>query len=415
MRHTCVLIHRYAGLAMALFLIVAGITGSIMAFEDEIDAWLNPHFYEVQSRGPALSVARLVERVAQQEPRVRVTYVPIVLAEGRSTRLSVQGKIDPATGGQDRFEFNQLFVDPVTGIVLGKRHSGEIKLDREHFISLVVKLHYSMLLPGRWGIWLFGGVALIWVVDCIVALYLTLPRGRPFMEKWRPAWQIKRARFNFDWHRASGLWTWVVLLILAISSVSLNLYDEVFKPVVSRFSPITATPFDTREARVHPAPPAFGFDTAMELARRAGQQRSIDRPVGAIGHRADRGFYFATFRNTDGKTESGLNSPRIYIDDQTGAVIGERGTATDSAGDFFAQLQYPLHSGRIAGLAGRAFICLIGIATAALSVTGLVIWWRKRRSREHSRGRRRMPVREHAAQPALAPAALHEASPDSIR
>ncbi len=53
-------------------------------------------------------------------------------------------------------------------------------------------------------------------------------------------------------------------------------------------------------------------------------------------------------------TESGFSMERLYFDDQTGQVIGERGTRKDSAGDLFAQIQYPLHSGRIAGFAGRS-------------------------------------------------------------
>lgn len=387
MRHACVLIHRYAGLLMALFLVVAGLTGSIMAFGDEIDAWLNPHLYEVDSRGPALPVTRLVRRIEQQEPLIQATYIPIVLAAGKSTRVSVRARQNPATGERFELDFNQVFVDPVTGAILGKRQTGTARFDRQHFIPFVTKLHYSLLLPGGWGLWLFGVVALVWTFDCLVALYLTLPRGRPFMQKWKPAWLIKQKRLNFDLHRATGLWTWVVLLILAVSSVSLNLYDEVFKPTVSWFSPLTPTPFDNRQARVRPEPAAFDFDGAIAIAGAAGQARDIARPVGAIGHRPDRGFYFATFRNTDGATDSGMSPPRIYIDDQTGAVIAERSTGKDTAGDVFAQLQYPLHSGRIAGMAGRAFICLMGIAVAALSITGLVIWWRKRRSREHSRAR----------------------------
>lgn len=381
MRHAWVSIHRCAGLFTALFLVVAGVTGSIMAFEDEIDAWLNPHFHTVQSRGAALPITQLVKRIEQQEPRAEVTYVPIVLAAGKSTRVSIRGRADPATGRPVNLGFNQLFVDPVTGAILGTRQTGTAKFDREHFIPFVVKLHYSLLLPGNWGRWLFGVVALVWMFDCLIGFYLTLPRGRPFMEKWKTAWGIKRKRFNFDLHRAGGLWTWIVLLILAASSVSLNLYKQVFEPVVSWFSPLTPTPFDTREPRVPAAPPAVDFDRAVALARAAGQERGIVEPVGAIGYRADRGFYLATFRSTDGKTESGMNSPRLYLDDRSGAVIGARGTAADSAGDFFAQLQFPLHSGRIAGVAGRAFICAMGILVAALAATGIVIWLRKRRAR----------------------------------
>ncbi len=387
MRNVFVLLHRYLGLTMALFLIVAGLTGSIMAFEDEIDAWLNPQLFQVSSRGQELSPTQLADRIEQQDSRLSVSYVPIVLAEGQSVRVGVQAHDDPVTGEPHLLGFNQLFADPIAGTVLGTRQTGTMQFDRVHFIPFVVKLHYSLFLPGSWGIWLFGIVALLWTADCFIGLYLTFPRGRPFMNKWRPAWQLKRKRFNFDLHRAGGLWAWIVLLILAISSVSLNLYSEVFKPVVSWFSPITPTPFDSRVPRGNPLAPAFDYDQALALARIAGMERGFTKPVGAIGYRPERGFYFATYKNTDGRTESGLSNGRLYFDDQTGAVIGERGTDNGTAGDFFAQLQYPLHSGRIAGVAGRAFICLMGLLVAVLTVTGIIIWLRKRHARAVSHAR----------------------------
>jgi uncharacterized iron-regulated membrane protein len=218
------------------------------------------------------------------------------------------------------------------------------------------------------------------------------------MEKWAPAWQVKRKRLNFDLHRAGGLWSWGVLLILAVSSVSLNLYSEVFKPVVEWFSPITPTPFDLREAQTDRPPPAFDYDRALEIARSAGLASGLAHPPDAIGYRPERGFYFASYRDTDGVTESGLSRARLYFDDQTGKVIGERGTGKDSAGDVFAQLQYPLHSGRIAGIAGRTFICVLGVLITVLSITGVVIWARKQRSQAFSRSR---PTRAQAGVPAV--------------
>jgi uncharacterized iron-regulated membrane protein len=41
-------------------------------------------------------------------------------------------------------------------------------------------------------------------------------------------------------------------------------------------------------------------------------------------------------------------------------------------------MQFPLHSGQIAGLPGRIVIAATGIVTAMLSITGVVIWFRKR-------------------------------------
>jgi uncharacterized iron-regulated membrane protein len=53
------------------------------------------------------------------------------------------------------------------------------------------------------------------------------------------------------------------------------------------------------------------------------------------------------------------------------------------------QVQFPLHSGRIIGIPGRILVSLLGLAVAMLSLTGVVIWAKKRRSRSLSERRRR--------------------------
>jgi uncharacterized iron-regulated membrane protein len=45
------------------------------------------------------------------------------------------------------------------------------------------------------------------------------------------------------------------------------------------------------------------------------------------------------------------------------------------------QLQFPLHSGEIAGLTGRIVICITGILVAVLSITGVLVWARRRRAK----------------------------------
>ena len=55
--------------------------------------------------------------------------------------------------------------------------------------------------------------------------------------------------------------------------------------------------------------------------------------------------------------------------------------------DIFAQAQFPLHSGRILGLPGRILISVMGLVVAALSITGIVIWYRKRLARVATRSR----------------------------
>jgi uncharacterized iron-regulated membrane protein len=45
------------------------------------------------------------------------------------------------------------------------------------------------------------------------------------------------------------------------------------------------------------------------------------------------------------------------------------------------QSMFPLHHGNIAGMPGRIAMSISGLLLAVLSVTGVVIWERKRRGR----------------------------------
>ncbi len=89
------------------------------------------------------------------------------------------------------------------------------------------------------------------------------------------------------------------------------------------------------------------------------------------------GFYTPDNDHGDG----GLGNPWLYFDGQSGQPIGAKVPGTGSAGDIFMQAQFPLHSGRILGLPGRVMISVMGAVVAMLSLTGIVIWLRKRRHR----------------------------------
>ena len=71
----------------------------------------------------------------------------------------------------------------------------------------------------------------------------------------------------------------------------------------------------------------------------------------------------------------------MYFDGSDGRYLGDYRPWTGTAADIFVQAQFPLHSGRILGVPGRILVSIMGIIVAALSVTGVVIWLRKRRSR----------------------------------
>jgi len=82
--------------------------------------------------------------------------------------------------------------------------------------------------------------------------------------------------------------------------------------------------------------------------------------------------------------DGGLGNPWLYFDANTGQPAGAEIPGTGSAGDIFMQAQFPLHSGRIIGIPGRILVSLMGLLVAMLSLTGILIWAKKRAARVRS-------------------------------
>lgn len=55
----------------------------------------------------------------------------------------------------------------------------------------------------------------------------------------------------------------------------------------------------------------------------------------------------------------------------------------EQLGGFVTRWIVDLHMARVWGLPFRIFVCVMGVVVTALSITGIVIWWRKRRGRSH--------------------------------
>lgn len=426
LRPLAVVLHRWVGLTIAAFLFVSGLTGAVISWDHELDDWLTPHLHAVSSQGAALPSLELAKLVEERHPQAEVTYVPLAAETGESIAFFVQPRIEPATGKLYELAYNQVFVDPVTGAELGKRLWGQAwPITSETLVSFLYKLHYSLHVPefwgiDRWGVWLMGAIAVLWTLDGFVGFYLTFPQrrapnpdrpaavarqlARGWWARWKPAWTIKATgsayRITFDLHRAISLWIFGLLFILAFTAFSLNLKREVFLPLMSLVSQVTPTPETERTPAPlqQPIPAKIGFERILEQAGAEASGRGWSAPVGALFYDRDVGLYYALlFAPGDDHGAAGVGPPILYYDGNDGRLLGDRQPWQGTIADIFVQAQFPLHSGRILGLPGRILISLMGLVVAMLSVTGVVIWWRKRAARR--------VVRHRAASSAGLPAA----------
>lgn len=415
LRGVFVLLHRWCGLTIAAFLLVSGLTGAVISWDHALDEGLNAALFKVDSRGPYKSPVELANIVERADSRAQLSFVPLQFEEGHSALFGVDARVDPKTGHLYELGYNQVFVDPVTGDIVGKREWGAVSLSRENLMPFLYKLHYSLHIPEMWGIdlwgvWLMGGIALIWLVDSFFGFYLTLPlrrerkssaagrdadgtpmRGKSWWQRWKPSWRVRwnggPYKLNVDLHRAFSLWVWGLLIIVAFTAFSLNLYREVFYPLMSKVSKVTPGPFDVRTPVDHDNPilAKVPFHDVVEKAKAEAQHRGWPEPAGSVFYSNEFGVYGTSFFHPgDDHGGGGVGPAALYFDGGDGRYLGDRQPWVGTAADIFVQLQFPLHSGRILGLPGRILMSFMGLLVAMLSVTGVVIWWKKRKARVQS-------------------------------
>ena len=399
MRATFVTLHRWFGLAAALFLFISGATGAVISWDHELDEWLNPQLYRAQNAARPLPVLDLARAVEAADPRVRVTFMPLELEPGHTFTASVAPRVDPATGRLFEPGYNQIALDPTTAEVRGRREWGKVSLTRENLLPFLYKLHYSMHIPAGWGIelgmWFMGLIAMAWVIDTLIALWISFPRWQSWRRSFAFRWGAGGHKLTFDLHRSGAMWIYGLVLMLAITSVGMNLGREVMRPLVSVFSELTPSPFASRTPALpeKPIEPLIPAARAIELAQAEAQRRGWTAPPGGLFLSTEVGVWgvgFYAVENSHG--DGGLGNPWLYVDSRSGAAAGAEVPGTGSAGDIFLQSMFPLHSGRIIGITGRVLMSVTGVLVAMLSVTGVLIWARKRRARVRSTAGRAIGV-----------------------
>lgn len=411
-RQLLVKVHRYVGLALAPFIIIIATTGSIIAFYDELERVFNSRLRVVEPQASEWTLQdqlAIRERLEAQDPRSHVFSLQFPQRPDESVFSRVTGAIDPVTGAPFKLDYNEVFANPYTGERLGERFIGNFSLQPEDLISQIYYLHYALVLPDVVG-WVFiGSVALVWAFECCVGFYLTLPPGggvkrkptdaprRSFFARWKPAWQIKRGagttRLVHDMHRAKALWLWSLMLTFAWTGFALNLpgpYARVMNSI---------SDYEHLQELQHRPPlaeplvrPPVDWSEALQLGQRYMAEQAQTQGfeiyrAAALEYRRDLGTYFYlahTSRdlrdgNTPTETDSPATAATVAIDARDGSLLGVQIPTGQRAGNTFTSWLIALHVTALFGRPWQIAVSVFGMLVVAITVTGVLLWWRRRR------------------------------------
>ncbi len=413
MRNMVVKVHRYLGLSLALFLIIIAGTGSVIAFYDDLERSFNAKMRVVapQPGGWTLHNALLIrERLEREDPRSHVFSLQFPQRPDEALFSRVMPAIDPGSGQPYAIDYDEVFANPYTGERLGQRIIGAATLRPEGIPSFLYYLHYALIFPLGLGILLIGVLGLVWAFESLTGFYLALPpqvkagnsgkKPRPFLKRWSTSWKISRGananRQVLDIHRASGLWLWPLLLIFAVTGFALN-QGGPYADFVGKFAGYAhyqERPPDPALAKPLLDPPVDWF-RALELgqhyfAEQARAQNFILGKPAALEYRRDLGVYFFLMHTSRDlldaqgnptETDSPATAATLAIDARDGRFLGLQLPTGQRAGNTMTSWLVALHVTAIGGRLWQIAVAAFGLAVVVISATGILLWWRRQKSR----------------------------------
>lgn len=399
-RQHWVLLHRWIGLVLAGFLVVTGLTGSVLPFYRDLDKALSPELMTVDPslQRFVLDPLTLREQLLARHPGVRADAVRLSVQPGEALVFHVQPDPSIPNSLASPLDVDELYIDPATGRELGGRMWGDLAQGSVNLVPFLYRLHYS-LASATMGTYVLGIVALLWTLDCLVAICLTFPARLPRREgpvlhqgpgwwtRWMRAWTLRLGaggyRLRFDLHRAGGLWLWAVMFVFAWSAVSFNL-SEVYRPVMGAlFGAPASTPPSMPQGRVLDDA-ALAWRKAREQARAlmadlaAADKVIVKREESLSLDRRTHAWRYVVTSDRDLGERGGATS--ILFDAHTGVLLSKHWPTGQTAGQTVTTWMTNLHVASVGGLPFRLFVSAAGLMVTALCATGVMIWLRKRAS-----------------------------------
>jgi uncharacterized iron-regulated membrane protein len=248
----------------------------------------------------------------------------------------------------------QLFLDPVSGEVLGTR-----KQVLPAFLTFAHQLHGNFLMSRDTGRPLVGWLGVAMCLLGLTGLVLWWPRAG----QWQYAFKVRRQasglRFHRELHAATGIWAFLVFMAVSFSGVviawpqALGLNAPGFNP---RGFP-TVQPSDGK--RLGPTEAVFAATAAVPglVPRSITIPARLDQPI-SVNY-----------------LSNGAIAATVLVDPNSGKVLAVR----DPSERFLAWMR-PVHQGSL-GSVWRFLVFLSGLVPALFVTTGIIMWWKKRQRR----------------------------------
>jgi uncharacterized iron-regulated membrane protein len=347
-------VHLWSGLIVGLYVVLIGLTGSILVYRYEIEHAINPALNKIVPGQGRASVQTALDDHRARYPELTFQQLAIPSEADRSWFWRARDRAN-----------NRVYVyfNQYTG-----QHIGA-EVHKDLWMQWIYDLHAYLLMQKPGLLWNgIGGTAV--AVLCLSGLVIWWPG----IKQWRFGFTYSPKngwkRQNYDLHKVTGFWSFAVLLVVALTGVY-YCYPNEARALIGKISghPMVVDPLMTGM----PAPTIkASLDTVLaeaEAALPGGRVWALTIPA-----RADSPY---TFRKIMPGDWHRAGDHWVFLSVETGKPIRWEKTSDFPWGTRLIKSMAPLHFGTWGGTFSRVLYILLGIAVSLLAATGYLMYWNR--------------------------------------
>lgn len=335
-----------------------GLTGSILVFQDEIDAALNKNLFESLQGQKRYSIDEIIPLAQQKYPERKFEYV-----------FQTDEENPNATYRFYNFTTEEeFFVNPYTAELCGKR------LINSSFIRIVMDIHRSLLIPAV-GRYIVGLATLCMLILTISGLRLWVPQQYKKWKQWRSVLTVNfKAGFkrqNYDWHNVLGFYSAPVVILLSITGFAIT-----FSAVFIAFLFMLTGQSPQSVAGIFGQKSAYTQGAKALSAPEVAKIVSVEMPQAqllGIAVPSDSSMVYRLDLKSEGPSRSG-NRIMLMVDQYTGKIVLNSEKDFPNIGNSYLSWLTPIHYGTFGGMPTRILALLGGLMPLLLYITGFIIW-----------------------------------------
>ncbi len=352
----------WTGLAVSVFLLILGVTGSIVEWAPELTRTQKQPL-AAPAGAKAIPVGELVATVQKASPGAPLMVVN--LGGERTDPYSFIVRESAPKRGRSGVRF--YTVNQYTGEIIKSQTPEENARNSrfaDRFMGETLALHKN-LWAGNTGLTIVNYSTLVGIFLILTGLILWWPRKIWWITKgasWR--------RLNFDLHSVAGFYSMIFFLIISITGMMVH-WGQIGRTIIQLAG--QQRPAPAAAPRRIPAPAGARPLSLEELLAKADTLPGASTTSVRFGqHPGEPVTVLRRSAASDGRTI------QVSLDPFTGATLATNDPAAQPWAVRLVRNTVPIHDGTLFGMPGRIIATITSTAVPVMVITGFIIWWKRK-------------------------------------